>query len=127
MTRVRILPVLFVVGALVIGAGTLQAADHAGTLLRAGQEMATSPAQMPRVTEAAPRFVDGPARARQSAQRIQAPVSKLVSPRRSAGLHMTFPRTWRPAAVEVGSPVPRPPLRVFCATCPPGTVLEVDL
>jgi len=54
-------------------------------------------------------------------------VLRLVSPRPGARLHMTFQRTWRPVKLEVGSPRERRPLRVFCATCPPGTVLEVDL
>ncbi len=89
MARVRILPVLSVVGAIVLGVAS------------AGQSAAP-----PRRTPA---------------------VLQLVKPRSAAGIHMTFPRKWRPVTLEVRAPVAKPPLRVFCAACPPGTVLEVDL
>jgi hypothetical protein len=54
-------------------------------------------------------------------------VLRLVNPRPASGFHIMFPWTWRPITLEVRSPAKKPPLRVFCAACPPGTVLEVDL
>jgi len=93
MARVRVLPELSLVGAIVFGAASALGATPAG-----------QPAAPARHTPA---------------------VLRLVKPR-PAALHFVFPRTWRPVRLEVRSPVKKP-LRVFCAACPPGTVLEVDL
>ncbi len=118
MARVRVLLGLLVVG--VLGAGTLQgAAGGAG-----------HPADAQRVAGVASAALGVAALASQAdgiSRGTAAAVPRLVSPRRGAGVHMTFPRAWRPVTLEVGSPVQRPPLRVFCAACPPGTVLEFDL
>jgi len=120
MARVRVLLVVLVVGVLAIGAGTLQGADRG----------AGHPADAQRVAGVASAALGVAAWAGQAdgiSRRTSAAVPRLVSPRRSAGVHMTFPRAWRPVTLEVGSRVQRPPLRVFCAACPPGTVLEFDL
>jgi hypothetical protein len=118
MARVRVVRMLLLVGALALGTGVLQEADR-GTVRSAGADRlaAASPA----------RGVAAPASQAAVAPRRAPAVLRLVSPRPAARLHITFPRTWRPVKLEVGSPVHQPPLRVFCATCPPGTVLEVDL
>lgn len=121
MARVRILLVLLTVGGLVAGAGALQVADR-GTAARTLDTHRMVPPAQAALNQAAP-----PARSQAVARRARATVPTLVSPRGAAGLHMTFPRTWRPVTLEVGSPVQRPPLRVLCASCPPGTVVDVDL
>lgn len=120
MARVQALLVLLVGGVLAIGAGTPLAADRGAAHPLDAQRRAGA-------VLAAVGVVALAGQANAVSARAPATVPRLVNPRPRAGVHMTFPRTWRPVALEVDSPVQRPPLRVFCATCPPGTVLEIDL
>ncbi len=118
MARVWVVGMLVLVGAVALGTGVLTEAGRGVVRsVHADRLAATAPA---------------PGRAAPVNHAAVAPprtpvVLRFVTPRPSAGFHMTFPRTWRPVKLEVGSPLPRQPFRVFCATCPPGTVLEVDL
>jgi hypothetical protein len=118
MPRVRVLRMLVLVGVLALGTGVLQEADRGIVRSVDADRLA---AASPALAGAAPAGQAGVAPRRAPA------VLRLVSPRPGARLHMSFPRTWRPVKLEVGSPARKLPLRVFCATCPPGTVLEVDL
>ena len=118
MARVWVVRMLVLVGAVALGTGLIQEAGRGVVRsVHADRLAATSPA---------------PGRAAPVSHAAVAPrrtptVLRFVTPRPGAGLHVTFPRTWRPVKLEVGSPLPRQPFRVLCATCPPGTVLEVDL
>ncbi len=105
MARVRI-ALVFLSAVVVVGAGVLAASVATVSV--------TKPAEPQPSGRAVTAVPGGVPRAPRTTGPTPAPPA---APTRFTGLHMTFPRMWRPVTYEVRGPR-KPPVRLLCGACP---------